>query len=231
MKYRAVIFDLFGTLIDMFPLVEYRRTLSEMSVVLDVSSDDFIRLWGETVNERFTGDLPTLESSIKHICQIIGIPLQDSHIAEAVRIRREFARCMFKPRPGTIETLTQLKELGCKIGLVSDCSSEVPDLWPNGPFVSLVDAPVFSCVVGFTKPDPRIYRLACRQLGVVPQERVYIGDGGSNELTGASQMGMQAVLIRVPYEDGYDLYRPDARGWRGPVISRLKQALAFVECS
>ena len=228
MKYKAVIFDLFGTLIDMFPLAEYHSTLSEMASILAVSSEDFTRLWLETVNERFTGAFPTLESNIEHICQVIGMPLEDSHITEAVRIRCQFTRRMFKPRPDTIETLIQFKEVGCKIGLVSDCSSEVPDLWPNTPFISLVDAPIFSCAVGFTKPDPRIYRLVCKRLAVVPRDCLYIGDGGSNELTGASQMGMHTVLIRAPYQDGYDFYRPDAKRWQGPVISRLKEALAFV---
>lgn len=228
MKYKAVIFDLFGTLVDMFPLAEYHSTLSEMASILAVSSEDFTRLWLETVNERFTGVFSTIESNIEHIGQILAIPLEDSHITEAVRIRCQFTRRMFKPRPDTIETLIQFKEVGCKTGLVSDCSSEVPDLWPNTPFISLVDAPIFSCAVGFTKPDPRIYRLVCKRLAVMPQDCLYIGDGGSNELTGASQMGMHTVLIRVPYQDGYDFYRPDAKRWQGPVISRLKEALAFV---
>jgi len=229
MKFKAVILDLFGTLVDMFPLREYHSTMSEMASILAVSPDDFTRLWLETVNDRFTGTFPTLESNIEHICQVIGMPLQDSQIKEAVRIRCEFTRRMFKPRPDTIETLTQFKKIGCKIGLVSDCSSEIPDLWPNTPFISLVNAPVFSCAVGFTKPDPRIYRLVCQRLAVVPQDCLYIGDGGSNELTGASQIGMYAILIRAPYQDGYDPYRPDAKGWQGPVISRLKEALTFVE--
>lgn len=228
MKHKAVVFDLFGTLIDMFPLPEYHSTLSEMASILVVSSEDFTHLWLKTVNERFTGAFPTLESNIEHICQVIGKSLKDSQITEAVRIRCEFTRRMFKPRPDTIETLIQFKKAGYKIGLVSDCSSEVPDLWPKTPFVSLVDAPVFSCAVGFTKPDRRIYRLVCKRLAVVPQDCLYIGDGGSNELTGASQMGMHTVLIRAPYDDGYDSYRPDAKRWQGPVISRLKDALAFL---
>lgn len=229
MKYKAVIFDLFGTLIDMFPLREYHSMLSKMAVVLSLSAEDFTRLWLETVNERFTGVFSTIESNIEHIGQILAIPLENSHITAAARVRYEFTRRMFKPRPDTIETLTQFKEVACKIGLVSDCSSEVPDLWPNTPFISLVDAPIFSCAVGFTKPDPRIYRLVCKRLAVIPKDCLYIGDGGSNELTGASQIGMHTVLIRMPYQDGYDSYRPDAKRWQGPVISRLKDSLEFIE--
>jgi len=229
MKYKAVIFDLFGTLVDMFPLQDYESMLSEMADILSVSPEDFTRLWIETVNERFTGVLPTIESNIEHICQILGISLGTSQTTAAARIRYEFTRRLFTPRLNTIETLIQLKEAGCKIGLISDCSSEIPLLWPNTPFASVVDAPIFSCAVGFTKPDPHIYWLACKRLAIVPQDCLYVGDGGSHELTGASQIGMHTVLIRTPYKDGYDSYRPDAKRWQGPVISTLKDILAFIE--
>ena len=67
------------------------------------------------------------------------------------------------------------------------------------------------------------------KLAVAPEDCLYIGDGGSNELTGASQMGMHGVLIYTLYQDGYDSYRPDAKGWQGPVITRLKDSLTFME--
>lgn len=43
------------------------------------------------------------------------------------------------------------------------------------------------------KPDAQIYNLACEQMGVVPNEFLYFGDGESNELSGAFQLGMDAV--------------------------------------
>jgi len=52
MKYSAVIFDLFGTLIHKFPLQEHKRVLSKMASVVSVPPDDFIRLWFDTFDER-----------------------------------------------------------------------------------------------------------------------------------------------------------------------------------
>lgn len=60
----------------------------------------------------------------------------------------------------------------------------------------LVDAAVFSCVEGVKKPDSRIYRLACSRLAVEPQECLYVGDGASDELPGATAFGMWAVQLR-----------------------------------
>jgi hypothetical protein len=55
-----------------------------------------------------------------------------------------------------------------------------------------------------------------------------VGDGSSRELTGASQVGMHPVLIRVPYEDTYDAYRFDPEEWQGATISALKDILTLV---
>jgi putative hydrolase of the HAD superfamily len=45
------------------------------------------------------------------------------------------------------------------------------------------------------KPDPRIYRLACEELGVEPEEAMFVGDGANDELAGAERVGMRSVLI------------------------------------
>jgi len=79
------------------------------------------------------------------------------------------------------------------------------------------------------KPDARIYRLACEQLEVKPQECLYVGDGSSHELTGASRVGMHAVLIRVPYEDTYDAHRIDTEEWNGSTISALREVPGLLD--
>lgn len=228
MKYHAVIFDLFGTLVDNFSFQEYEQMLSEMAAVLSVPRHDFVRLWVSTFDERATGFFETTEANIEHICQTLGLKVEANHIAIATQIRFDFTRRALTPRHDAVETLAQLKATGCKIGLISDCSSEVPFLWRDTPFAPLMDATIFSCVVGLTKPDPRIYQLTRELLGVIAQDCLYVGDGSSRELTGASQVGMHAVLIRVPYEDTNDAYRLDAEEWKGPAISTLKDVLRMV---
>ena len=47
-----------------------------------------------------------------------------------------------------------------------------------------------------------------------------MGDGGSRELTGATAMGMRAVLIRAPYDDSVGGYREE---WPGQRISTLSE--------
>ena len=46
------------------------------------------------------------------------------------------------------------------------------------------------------KPDSCIYREAAKRLCVDPEECIFVGDGGSNELTGAREAGMKAIQAK-----------------------------------
>lgn len=56
---------------------------------------------------------------------------------------------------------------------------------------------VESRVVGLRKPDPEIYRLACRLVGVEPPEVVFLDDIGSN-LKSARALGMITIKVDEP---------------------------------
>lgn len=229
MEYAAVIFDLFGTLVDNFSLPEYEGVLTRMASVCSLPCKEFVHLWHTTFNERATGIFPSIDGNIQYICRRLKISPEHDRIKLAVRIRFEFTRRSLRPRDDAVETLTQLRAKGHKIGLISDCTAEVPALWQDTPFASVIDVAVFSCSVGVKKPDPRIYNLTCERLAVTPRQCLYVGDGSSNELTGASRVGMHSVLIRVPHEAGYGAHRIDGEDWHGVAVSALKDVLALVD--
>ena len=89
-----------------------------------------------------------------------------------------------------VTTLRCLRDRGLRIGVVSDCTHELPEAWPDLAVAPWVDATVFSVVIGERKPHPSLYLSACAGLGVGPDEVVYVGDGGSNELSGARALGI-----------------------------------------
>ena len=62
-------------------------------------------------------------------------------------------------------------------------------------FEDLVDVLVYSHEAGLSKPDARIYTLACDQLGVSPGEAVFVDDLDSG-VEGARQAGLQGVLYQ-----------------------------------
>lgn len=230
MKYAAVIFDLFGTLVDNFSLREIRGVLTQMASIVSAPSDDFVQMWFDTFYERGTGVFKSGEDNIKHICQELGANAEDTQIRQAAQIRHEFTVRSLKPRADAVEVLSYLKSKDYKTGLITDCSSEVPSIWKDIPFAPLIDVALFSCIVGIKKPDPRIYKLAVEQLAVEPNKCLYVGDGSSQELTGAAQVGMHPVLISIPSLDITDVHRIDteAEQWDGPTILSLKDILSLV---
>lgn len=226
MKYKAVIFDLFGTLVDITPWTENTNILNRMASVLSVSADDFAASWRATFDERMKGIFNNYQACIGHVCQQLGVNAKDNQIESAARIRFDMTRLeVTTPREGAVEVLSHLKANGYKTGLISNCSTETTTIWKDSPFARLIDVTIFSCLTGTKKPDPRIYQMATEKLAVNPKECLYIADGMDGELASATGLGMHALMIRVPYENDYDHYRED---WSGPVISSLKEVLALV---
>jgi len=233
-KYDAVIFDLFGTLIDDLTYPEsqmnvYRRVTFEMGSALGVPAEGFQRVWTESGDRRMAGEYSDLGANLEAVCRELGESPDVRQIAEAVRLRIEYIRSAMAPRPDTIDTLTRLRHSEYKIGLISDCGPGTAAVWGETSFASLIDEAILSCSVGMKKHDPRIYELACQRLQVSPDRCLYVGDGGSSELTGMTEMGMHAVLIRAPYDDTIGGYRERVAGatyidsQRGPgTIGRMR---------
>jgi putative hydrolase of the HAD superfamily len=228
-KTRAVVFDLFGTLVPNLSHAEFRATAEAMARAVGAPAGEFVHIYGEgTYRLRFTGELATTEANVEYVCERLGVRPEPEQVAEAVRLRIGLTRRMLlAPLPGALEALTELRESGYAIGLVSDCSSEVPLVWPETELAPLIDAPVFSCRAGVRKPDPRLYALACHGLGVRPEECLYVGDGSGRELSGALAVGMRAALIRVPYDESTDADRPEALAWKGLELEALADVLAM----
>jgi putative hydrolase of the HAD superfamily len=63
---------------------------------------------------------------------------------------------------------------------------------------------VESSKVGLRKPDPRIYEMACTQLGVEPAACAYLDDLGVN-CKAAAALGMTAIKVVTPEQALADL--------------------------
>ncbi len=229
---KALIFDLFGTLVDNFSFQRHELALTEMAALLDASRDDFALWYGERTGwGRITGEFASVEANIEYVCAQLGINPDPARVFAAARVTLDFTRELLIPRDGAVEMLTEAKAMGYKLGLITDCSPAVPLLWSGTPFAPLIDAPIFSCEVRLRKPAPRIYEIASERLGIGPECCVYVGDGSSDELRGASEAGMRAVLFACDYADTYDAHRPGLAEWRGHAVSRFENLLALVRSS
>ncbi len=227
MRHGAAIFDLFGTLVSGF-WEGHDDHLREVADTLGLSREDFIQAWTDTCGERLVGNIPTIADNLRIITELLGLRPDQERIARAVRIREDFVRSRLVPRPDAPAVLEELKARGLSLGLMSDCSPEVPQLWADLPISGYFDSVVFSPVARVRKPDPRMYLLVCDELGVRPEACLYIGDGGNNELSGARGLGMTTILISFPGEVASDPFTAEARSWEGPRIAGLRDVLNFL---
>ncbi len=97
------------------------------------------------------------------------------------------------------ELVHELKESKIKVALLTN---SVPEFWPvieKTINTRLFDCIIDSSVVGFRKPDKRIYEFASRALSVRTSSCVMIDDLTHN-IEGAQNAGMQGVLFTTPEE-------------------------------
>jgi len=228
MKFIAVIFDLFGTLVDDFGSSAGQMN-HELAAALGVPYEPFMQLWSQTLQMRAIGAFQTVEASIEHVCLAMEMQVGAEQIKKAVEIRLQYIRQALKPRPNAEATLAQLKHQGHKLGLLSNCSIEIPILWRETAFANLIDTPIFSSRARLKKPDPRIYHLACERLDVMPDSFLYIADGEDYELASAAKVGLHPVLIRTPSQKNDGRLHQEAREWQGTMIASLPEVLQLVK--
>jgi putative hydrolase of the HAD superfamily len=213
-RHDSVIFDLWGTLVP-FRAAAWAEELARIAAELGASPDEFRQAWRARYAERITGDV---EACLRDVCQALSLPADEAAVQRALEIRLAAHADMFVPRPEAVPALRQLRALGYRLGLVSNCSSEIPRLWQDSPLSPLVDTALFSCTERLRKPDPAIFTLAAQRLGTQPGRCVFVGDGGDGELPGAAATGMHAILLRAEDTD-------PPEHWTGPEISLLSDVV------
>ena len=87
-----------------------------------------------------------------------------------------------------------LKDKGFRVYLLSNLAEYNKDAiqmkFVN--FFTLSDGNFFSYKLGLLKPDPEIYLNVCKQIGISPEQSVFIDDLPEN-IDGARKVGMQAI--------------------------------------
>jgi putative hydrolase of the HAD superfamily len=231
MKYDAVIFDLYGTLVPNMDGEDYDATLRRTATAVGADPDAFIAHWSdrELVAMRVTGQFGTQANCIREVCRRLGLAPRDDAVERAGRVRADFVREIIVPRDDTVETLRTLKARGVKLCLLTSCSPDAPSAWAETPMAPWFDGEVFSCRAGVDKPDRRIYRLACESVGVAPGRALFVGDGANRELTGAVEAGLDAALMCAVGEQDVVMQRDDPAQWTGPVVKALGEVVGLVD--
>lgn len=195
---RAVVFDMYETLITLFDCPVY--DCEQMAKDAGILYERFTDLWRLTEDGRTTGKL-TVENVILHILQDNNCFTEEKYemiVKKLFRYKKEVFEYM---HPEILPMLVALKEQGLKIGLISNCHSEEAMVIKESVLFPYFDAVCLSYDEGIKKPDRRIFERCLELLKLNPSECLYVGDGGSNELEVAEEIGMhpaQAVWYLKP---------------------------------
>eukprot|EP00929_Paragymnodinium_shiwhaense_P099484 TRINITY_DN61150_c0_g1_i1.p1 TRINITY_DN61150_c0_g1~~TRINITY_DN61150_c0_g1_i1.p1 ORF type:complete len:240 (-),score=37.15 TRINITY_DN61150_c0_g1_i1:139-858(-) len=194
---RAVIFDLGGVIHDS-PIAAIRRYCADNGVAdvnpfLQTSASWHKFMQGKSSYGEFMEDVFT-EAKAKGL-EGIGPSFFDGMMKTIT---------VAEARPLMLKALSRLRAAGLKtcaltnnwaVPIPEDPALRAEEERNTAAFQALFDGFIESVVVGFSKPDPRMYELALQTLKVEAHEAAFLDDLGQN-LKPAKAMGIHTILVK-----------------------------------
>jgi putative hydrolase of the HAD superfamily len=147
------------------------------------------------------------EGYLPALCRALEVPperLPDavealSHLAD----RERSGRILWsEPTPHAQRTIVALRRTGIAVLVVTNSDGHAAEnlrdagiCQPGSGPGALVNDVLDSVVVGSTKPDPEIFRIALRRARVGPESVVHIGDMLSSDIAGATAAGITPIHL------------------------------------
>jgi HAD superfamily hydrolase (TIGR01549 family) len=194
---KAVLFDLDDTLWPIAPVISQ----AELSLhawlqqhaprVADRFSVDALRQARQSLLERqpeFHLDLGALRRA--GLADAFAHAGEDSAKVDLAMEHFFAARNAVSPYDDVLPGLEQLNQM-VLVGSISNGNADLRAIGMSHHFKVSVAAHQLGCA----KPDAAIFLAACEQLGVAPQDAVYVGDDVLLDVRGAQQAGLRAVWL------------------------------------
>jgi len=198
-KIKVIFFDVGNTLL--FPNRErIHSPLAERGFVPDA---EHLRDLECRTKNRFDG-MMTSNGSTDHsfwwmfYTQLLSeIGLQDDAIRNQLVTSIRNSGNWDQIRPGTAEQLGEIGER-YQIAVISNADGRIEDVLNRCSIARCFRTITDSGLVGYEKPHPEIFRQALQSMNAAPGESLYVGDVYSVDYAGATDAGMEAVLMDVP---------------------------------
>lgn len=101
------------------------------------------------------------------------------------------------PRPDAKATIIELDRRGYTLGIIANTitETEIPDWMESDGVTKYFKTVILSSKVGFRKPDPEIYWMAARNIGVEPARCAYVGDNPVRDVEGTHAAGFGMMIL------------------------------------
>lgn len=223
MAIRGILFDLYGTLIDVETdegMEELYRAIAHYFTYVgnqNMRRWDLRDLYYEVMKKQraLSGELYAEIDVIgiwKEVMQRKGIqhPDEENIAIFLAQLYRGISRKRLQLYNDVTRVLGELKKR-FPLGLVSDAQScfsiaEMKVLGIHDFFNTLV----ISGDYGYRKPDPRLFLQALDTLGLRPEEAIYVGNDMFRDMFGARQLGIKTIFFQSNQgEQSYKNVSPD----------------------
>ena len=87
MSYKAIIFDLYGTLVGNFSRKSYDHIQAQMAEILRVPYPNFWQTMGETIRDRSLGINRSFEDNIVEVCRRLNVEVNKTQIEKTGRLK------------------------------------------------------------------------------------------------------------------------------------------------
>ena len=148
--------------------------------------------WFDSIDTSYANSIEGKISRTKSI-SIISKNLQASKERLTKIILKAYKK-NFKKNRKLYRIAFKLKKKGCKIGILSDQWYLSKDALMPEKDIKDFDVVVVSCDVGIRKPNPKIYKMIIKKLGLKSSEILFI-DNQKWNLKPARKLGMKVLLF------------------------------------
>jgi HAD superfamily hydrolase (TIGR01509 family) len=98
--------------------------------------------------------------------------------------------------PAASHVLDELKRQGLILAVISNTEDgRLIDSLDAAGISDRFDLLIDSHLVGYRKPDPSIFRLTLKRLGLEAREAVYVGDSYAHDALAAQAIGLRGILL------------------------------------
>jgi putative hydrolase of the HAD superfamily len=101
------------------------------------------------------------------------------------------------PRHDAKDTIIELDKRGYKLGIIANTitETEIPDWMETDGVTQYFKTVILSSKVGIRKPNPEIYWMAARDIGVEPARCAYVGDNPVRDVDGTLAAGYGMMIL------------------------------------
>jgi putative hydrolase of the HAD superfamily len=219
----VIIFDLFHTLVSLKSDGTSGRSTSDL---LGIPEKDWNRLLWESSEHRLRHSYQDDVTIIRELAHMYDPSISESTIIQAARSRAiRFRDCLENPSKERIDAIRQLHKKDHKMILLSNADVMEKRGWNESPFAPLFMDALFSCDIGYIKPEPEAYKTALQVSQSNSDGAVFVGDGGSNELKGAKACGITTIMTTEIIGESYPELIPKRKSDADYIIGSLEELL------